>query len=195
VSEHEKKVRQLIALALNAGATDGESRNAAISALRLIEKHGLLDEDGRPSPAAAPTGDAYSHIVIANYRQRVAELEQLVRGARMHDTLLNARIAGLSNELDRAHEEIVQLKREIMEERRKRQDADDRARRFRDHRPATTVTTEPSNGPRRKIIRSKYTGTCARCKESFEVGERIAWRSGNGALHLACYERELQEIA
>jgi len=218
VNEHEEKVRRLIALALNAGATDGESRNAAIQALRLIEKHGLI---GNSSGPQAPTGrddTAYNHIVIANLQERIRLLESMVRGARMNDALLQGQIRRLNEDLARAHNEIAGLKHEVMEEKDKKRDAEDRARRFRDHRFPTTVTEpvwrpgphpmsqpgrgtvrdpEPSNGskPRRKIIRSQYSGTCSRCKEPFEVGDRIAWRKGAGALHLLCYERELQEPA
>jgi RNA polymerase-binding transcription factor DksA len=201
VNEHEEKVRRLIALALNAGATDGESRNAAIQALRLIEKHGLIGNGANPQAPSGRDDTAYNHIVIANLQQRIRDLESMVRGARMNDSLLMARINSLNEALRIAHNEIDGLKREVMEERRKKQDADDRARRFRDHRFPTTVTepvrasTNGADKPRRKIIRSQYSGTCNRCKEPFEVGDRIAWRKGAGALHLICYERELQEPA
>lgn len=53
-------------------------------------------------------------------------------------------------------------------------------------RPAAP-TQEPMR--ERRIIVSKYDGTCSACGEYYEAGERVAWARGRGALHVACHRQ------
>jgi hypothetical protein len=172
VNDVETKVRQLIALALNSAATEGEARNAAISAIKLIEKHKLLNGER----------EKFEDFDRLAFQERIRFLESQVRGARLNDMILKGQIRSLNEALTRAHDEIAGLKREIMDEKRRKP-------------PIVTDSGSSSSPLRRKIIRSQFAGTCSRCKERFEIGERIAWRSGGGSMHIGCYEKELGRSA
>lgn len=63
-------VRDLLRLALDAGASEAEARTAAMAACRLIERHGLLDRSATPAPPPpsprSPPARPYVHSAFGD---------------------------------------------------------------------------------------------------------------------------------
>jgi hypothetical protein len=182
MSDVEEKIRCLIALATNAAASEAEARTAAMQAVRLIEKHKLLGNNEPPRRSRSTSDEE-------RLRTENDFLRSQVRGARMHDAMLQTEIAMLRikvNELE------VRLRNGSSPSMPRRQAAPEETRRVENN---GRWDQRPDRSQPRKIIRSQYAGTCRRCKEPFEIGDRIAWAAGRGGLHLDCYEAEKEECA
>jgi Protein of unknown function (DUF2786) len=105
------RVQQLIRLATNAGASENEARNAALSAVKLIDEHKLLEQ----APNGAATGFAafMSNLPIDGIMKN---LNVVALGASAME------IATMKDAIARLTHQNELLRKELAEERNARLD-------------------------------------------------------------------------
>lgn len=54
------------------------------------------------------------------------------------------------------------------------------------HAPQPQPQPSRQSGRKRRVIVSQYAGFCRSCDQRYAAGERVAWASGEGAIHEKC---------
>lgn len=101
------RVQQLIKLATNAGAAENEARNAALSAVKLIAEHKLLEQ--APNGAATGFGAFLSNLPIDGIMKN---LNVVALGASAME------IASMKDTIARLTHQTESLRKELAQERR-----------------------------------------------------------------------------
>lgn len=97
------RVGKLMALALDASASEHEARNAAMQAVRLIAQHGLMNAKAAPArEPKIPKSSAEAWASLVKLTLEYADFRARVRDAELD----------LHNELDKVKNENVSLRRE-----------------------------------------------------------------------------------
>lgn len=112
-----ERVQKLVALATNAGAPIDEQRNAALSAVKLIVEHKMLDERAvpPPPPIGSPFGGfgaIFSGFTVDVFMKHATELAvgagaMEIMELRNKKLVLERRVTGLEREVERLHAELV----------------------------------------------------------------------------------------
>jgi hypothetical protein len=109
-----ERVEKLIALATNAGASESEARNAALSAVKLIAEHKMLSVT--PPPGVGPQANAFASMFVGlGLETLIGHVGTIAAGAGAMEILeLRNKNGVLERQNERMKAEIARLNGELV---------------------------------------------------------------------------------
>jgi len=129
----------------------------------------------RAAHPGTPEQEARTSAMILVRRIATEGLELCPTGTALELAMLRAQVAQLNSALSIAQIKLSKKTTEVRSE----------ARRSRSKKVAAKVMTP------RRIIRADFASVCTSCGDPFAVGDRVAWRKGEGCLCLNCHRAKV----